>query len=279
MISILFGLASGLSWGAGDFAGGLASRKLGTYRAVFFQEVVGLCLVVAPVLIIREPFFSSRALVFAMLSGVSGNMGLLLFYHALGTRNMSIAAPVSALMTAILPVVAGSLTEGTPGALTFLGFGFALTAVWLVSQDHDSTRGVRAHLSDLVLPLLAGIGFGGFFILIHEASRASTIWPMIASRTTGVIMVGLLMLTRRMPWRVDPSVRAPVAASGVLDISGNLFFILAAQAGRLDVAAVLGSLYPGGTVLLAWLFLKERLSRLQWLGIALAMVAIVLLTL
>ncbi len=279
MLAILFGLTSGLSWGAGDFAGGLASRKLGTFRAVIFQEIVGLCLVIVAVVIVGERFLSPRALIYAILSGVAGNGGLLLLYQALGTRTMSIAAPVSALMTAILPVVAGFLTEGAPGPLTMIGFLFAFAAVWLISQDHDATRGVLAHLSDLVLPLLAGVGFGLFFILIHEASRESTIWPMVASRTTGVAMVGITMLLRREPWRVEASVRGPVLASGVLDISGNLFFILAGQLGRLDVAAVLGSLYPGGTVLLAWLFLKERLSRAQWLGIAAALIAIVCLTL
>ncbi len=279
MLSILFGLSSGLSWGAGDFAGGLASRKLGAYRAVIFQEVVGLILVVVAVLIIGEPFLSVHALIFAVLSGVAGNFGLLLFYHALATRNMSIAAPVSAVMTAILPVIVGSLTEGVPRLPVLVGFLFAFVAVWLISHDHDPSRGTLAHLSDLIVPLLAGVGFGLFFVFIHEASRASTIWPMIASRTTGIAVVGVVMLLRREPWQVDRSVRIPVIASGVLDISGNLFFILAGQAGRLDIASVLGALYPGGTVLLAWLFLKERLSRLQWLGIAAAFIAIVLLTL
>ncbi len=279
MLSILFGLTSGLSWGAGDFAGGLASRKLGTYRAVIFQEIVGLCLVILAVLIVREPIPSLHALIFAILSGVAGNFGLLLFYHALGTRTMSIAAPVSALMTAILPVVTGSLTEGVPGPFILLGFLFAFAAVWMISQNHDPMRDTLGRLSNLALPLLAGVGFGLFFIFIHEATRESTIWPMIVSRTTGVIIVGVAMLIRHEPWLVDRSVRGPVLASGVLDISGNLFFILAGQTGRLDIASVLGALYPGVTVLLAWLFLKERLSRLQWLGIAAALVAIVMLTL
>ncbi len=278
MYSILFGLTSGLSWGVGDFAGGIASRKLGTYRAVIFQEFIGLALVIAAVIITAEPVLSTHALIYAVLSGIAGNLGLLLFYHALGTRTMSIAAPVSAIMTAVLPVLVAFLTEGVPAPLIILGFIFAFAAVWLISQDRAPDRTLRAHLSDLMYPLFAGVGFGLFFILIHEATRASTIWPMIVSRTTGVIIVGLFMLIRRMDWRVDPSVRWPVLASGVLDISGNLFFILASQLGRLDVAAVLGSLYPGVTVLLAWLVLKERLSRLQWLGVASALVAIVLLT-
>ncbi len=279
MLSILFGLSSGLSWGVGDFAGGIASRKIGSYRAVIFQEIVGLCMVVVAVLILGERFLSLHALIFAILSGVAGNMGLLLFYHALATRNMSIAAPVSALMTAILPVASSWLTEGLPSPLTFAGFLFAFAAIWLISHDHSGGKGIRTRFADLILPLLAGVGFGLFFVFIHEASRQSTIWPMIASRTTGVLIVGVVMLLRREPWGVDPSVRLPVIASGVLDIGGNLFFILAGQLGRLDVASVLGSLYPGFTVLLAWLILKERLAPLQQLGVAAALIAIVCLTL
>lgn len=279
MLTILFGLSSAFSWGVGDFAGGIASRKIGTYRAVIFQEIVGLSMVVAAVLILREQFLSLPALIYAVLSGVAGNVGLLLFYHALATRNMSIAAPVSALMTAILPVATGWFTEGLPGPLTIAGFLFAFVAIWLISQDHGTDDHIKTRFSDLLLPLFAGVGFGLFFVFIHEASRQSTIWPMIASRTTGIILVGAVMLLRREAWAVDRSVRLPVIASGVLDIGGNLFFILAGQIGRLDVASVLGSLYPGITVLLAWLVLKERLAPLQWLGVAAALTAIVLLTL
>ena len=119
-----------------------------------------------------------------------------------------------------------------------------------------------------------------YFVLMHEATNTgAVIWPMVASRSGGLILIFLYMLVTRVSWKViDPSSWSIIAMNGVLDISGNLFFILASQSGRLDVAAVLSSLYPGSTVLLAWVILNERLTRNQWVGIASALIAIVLMT-
>lgn len=135
-----------------------------------------------------------------------------------------------------------------------------------------------AHLADLKLPLLAGIGFGCYFIFMHEAVRVSTFWPMVISRTGGLVLTMLFILFRRDSWKVQAGAWTLIVLNGLLDVSGNTFFVLASQTGRLDVAAVLSSLFPGATVLLAWIFLKERLSRNQWIGIFTALMAIVLLT-
>jgi drug/metabolite transporter (DMT)-like permease len=278
VIPVLLALSSAAAWGAADFAGGIGSRRIGIYRTVFFQELIGLTLLIPALLLTGERLASPSVWLFGFLAGICGNFGLLLLYRALASGTMSIAAPVSALMTAILPVIVGSISEGFPSGLTFVGFGFALLAVWLISQNTDATRDNLSHMADLRLPLLAGIGFGLFFILIHEAARQNTIWPMIASRTTGLFVVGLTILLRREGWSIERGVRPVILLNGVLDIGGNAFYILAGQAGRLDVAAVISSLYPGATVLLAWVLLKERLSHSQWLGIAAALLAILLLT-
>lgn len=277
LVSIIFGLSSALAWGAADFSGGLASRKIGAYRAVFFGETVGFSVFLPVALGVGEPALDARSWILAGLAGAVGTLGLLLLYHSLATSTMSIAAPVSALMTAILPVVVGSFTEGFPGPLTFLGFGFALTAVWLVSQSRDGVKDVLAHLSSLRLPLLAGVGFGSFFVLMHASAVHSTWWPIVAARAAGLLVIGLAMLVRRNSWSAPRSVWPVIVINGVLDVGANALFILAGRTGRLDISAVLGSLYPGGTVLLAWLVLKERLAPIQWLGIFAALIAIGLL--
>lgn len=276
MISILFGLSSALSWGAADFTGGLVSRKTGAFRAVLFGETVGILALVPVTLLIGEPFPGASSMAQAALAGALGTLGLVLLYHALATGTMSIAAPVSALMTAILPVVVGSLSEGFPGSFTYLGFLFALLAVWLVSQSGDGMKNIRSHLSALRLPLLAGVGFGCYFILIHSAARASTWWPMVASRGAGWMVIALFILSRRESWRVARSNWPILILNGLLDVGGNAFYILAGHTGRLDVSAVISSLYPGATVLLAWVVLKERLSRTQWFGIWAALIALIL---
>ena len=280
MLSIFLGLLAAIGWGAGDFTGGIASRKTGAYRTVLYGEVIGIFVLFFVIAIFSEPIPDLRSWMFAMLAGTLGTLGLILLYHAMTLGLMSIATPVSALLAAALPVVVGIFREGLPAWTTFVGFGFALFAVWMISQGEDGVTDILSHLADLKLPLIAGIGFGSDFVFMHEAtSTGSTIWPMVASRSGGLILITVYMLVTRSSWKVEDASAWPIITlNGILDISGNVFFILAGQMGRLDVAAVLSSLFPGATVILAWIFLKERLSLNQWIGIAAALTAIVLMT-
>jgi drug/metabolite transporter (DMT)-like permease len=279
LISILFGLTSAISWGAGDFTGGMASRKTGALRAVFFGEIIGLTIVLIVALIVWQPIPAWGNWVLSMVAGALGTTGLLLLYHSMTKGLMSIATPVSALLAALLPVVIGSFTESLPTLITFAGFVFALTAVWLISQSGDGVKNLLSHIADLRLPLLAGIGFGFYFVLIHAATRTATLWPMVASRMGGLLILMLYIALRHETLKVEGGAWPMIFMNGILDIGGNFFFVLAGQTGRLDISAVLSALYPGSTVILAWIFLKERLSRTQWIGIMAAMIAIVLFTL
>ncbi len=281
MLSILFGLTSALTWGAADFAGGLSSRKLSAYRAVFFGDFFGLLLLLIAAGIYRENFPALYLVLIAGLAGMFGSMGLLVLFYSMIQGQMSIAAPVSALLAATLPVIVGGMMDGLPKPLQFLGFGFALMAVWMISQGDSEEKFHLGRLADLRLPLLAGLGFGLYFVLMGAATRAtsSLIWPMVASRTAGTVLLLIFVLIRRESFGIPRAAWNVVSANAILDVSGNVFYILALRTGRLDVSAVLSSLYPGATVLLAWLMLKERISRKQWLGIAAALVAIVLMTL
>jgi drug/metabolite transporter (DMT)-like permease len=280
LLSILFGLSSALSWGAGDFTGGIASRRTGAYRTVFYGEIIGILVLFFVLMLFGEPFPNGTTWIFALFAGVLGTMGLILLYHSMTMGLMSIAAPVSALLAAVIPVIVGVFREGLPDWITFAGFGFALFAVWMISQGTSSITDIFSHFTDLKLPLLAGVGFGLYFVFMHQATNTGAlIWPMIISRSGGLILITSYMLITRASWKVGDSSAWPIIAlNGVLDISGNVFFILAGQTGRLDVAAVLSSLFPGSTVLLAWIFLKERLTRNQWIGILSALAAIVLMT-
>jgi drug/metabolite transporter (DMT)-like permease len=278
MLSIFFGLTSAVIWGAGDFTGGMASRKTGVYRTVVYAEIIGASLLLVVASIVRQPVPSWNIWVLSIIAGAFGTTGLLLLYYSMTKGMMSIAAPVSALLAALLPVIIGLFTESLPTLLTFVGFAFALAAIWLISQSKDGVKDILSHIADLRLPLLAGIGFGFYFVLIHAATRTALLWPMTASRLGGVIILVLYMTVRREKWKVEGNAWSMIALNGILDIGGNLFFILAGQTGRLDISAVLSSLYPGSTVILAWILLKERLSRTQWIGIAAAMIAIILFT-
>jgi len=281
LLSIVFGFLSALSWGAGDFAGGLASRKLGAYRAVLYADFFGLILIVAALGVYRESIPSLSVIINSVIGGALGSMGLLILYYSLSQGQMSIAAPVSALFAAVLPVIVGAVTQGLPNIFQVIGFGIALTSVWLISRGNETERFHLSQLQDLKWPILAGVGFGSYFIFIHYATQETdtVLWPMVASRLAGTVLLFIVVLVRRESLAVPKTAWRVVLFNATLDVAGNLFYILASRIGRLDIAAVLSSLYPGATVVLAWLLLKERISPKQWLGIAASLVAIVLFTL
>lgn len=278
MLSIINGMLSALSWGAGDFAGGLATRKLGAYRAVFYGDLLGLLGLLIVNAFYREVIPSTSSLMLAGLAGMCGSVGLMILYYSMAHGQMSIAAPVSALFAAALPILVGAFIQGLPTFVHFIGFGLALLAVWLISQGDLANRLHVDRFSDLRLPLLAGLGFGSYFIIMHYATNgiSSTVWPMIASRFAATLMLLALVLVRREPFSVQRDAWGVVLVNAILDVGGNLFYLLALQSGRLDISAILSSLYPGATVLLAWIFLKERITRTQWTGILTALLAIAL---
>jgi drug/metabolite transporter (DMT)-like permease len=154
--------------------------------------------------------------------------------------------------------------------------------VWLISQSDSRNwrfplRGLR-NLSNLRLPLLSGFFFGFYFIAIHKATLNAFFWPLTSARFTGFVALGLLALLTKQPAMPPREVWAFCIVNGIFDIAGNGFYVLSAHSGRVDVAAVLGALYPAATVLLAWIFLKERISSVQWAGVIMALVAIILFT-
>ena len=179
------------------------------------------------------------------------------------------------LVAAGLPVLFGSFLEGLPGAYTLSGFAFALLAVWLVSGGGNAA--VQA--DKLWMPALSGFCFAAFFIFLDRGSGQSILWPLAATRVSSISSLLTFSLLARQPWIPTRESWLLILLSSLLDSAGNALYALSARMGRMDVAAVLGSLYPGSTVLLAWFVLKERVSPLQMIGIALALIAIVLITL
>ncbi len=276
--TILYGILSALTWGAGDFAGGLATRKIGAYRAVFYSELLGLLVLFLVVEFLHEEVPPVPSFVIAGAGGMVGSLGLIILYYSMARGQMSIAAPVSALFAAVLPVLFSAFTQGLPAFIQFIGFGLALTAIWLISQGDSPHRLRMDRLADLRLPLLAGLGFGSYFILMNYATEgiSSTFWLMIASRSAGMVMLFVFVLARREVFGVPRGTWGWLWGNAIFDVGGNFFYLMALQVGRLDISAILSSLYPGATVILAWVFLKERISRPQWIGIFIALTAIAL---
>lgn len=283
MLSIIYGISSALSWGAADFIGGLTSKRTSPYRILFLGELAGLVPFAVLAIITREAIPSLGDMLWAALASLLGLTGLLFLYRALADGQMSVAAPVSALFAALIPVLFSFVTEGLPSLTTLIGFGLAFLAVWLISQtDSPDWRsplmGLR-NFRNLRLPLLSGFFFGLYFVTLHQATLNAFFWPLVSARGAGFVALGLFALLTRRPAMPPRDLWGYGILNGVLDIGGNGFYVLAAHTGRLDVAAVLGALYPASTVLLAWIILKERISMIQTMGIILAFIAIVLFTL
>ena len=271
---IILGLASALSWGAGDFSGGLATKRTSVFSVVAISQFVSFLFLTVSAILIPEGSDTIRDWVIGGIAGVCGAAGLIALYTGLARGPMGVVAPVTGIVAAIVPILFGILNEGLPALSKGLGFLVAIMAVWLISQSHLEKK---IRLVDLRLPVFAGLGFGIFFILIDQVSSNTILWPLVAARGASIILVLMIGLLNR---NIDLPVfnQLPIIVlAGILDTGGNVFFALATRFGRLDISAVLASLYPAFTVLLAWVILKERLTIRQWLGVFLALIAIILI--
>jgi drug/metabolite transporter (DMT)-like permease len=277
LLSIVNGILSAATWGAADFIGGLASKRTSPYRVLFLAEIAGMIPFTILALLLREPMPPAGDMLLGAGSSLIGLTGLLFLYRALASSQMTIAAPVSALFAALIPVIFGFFALGVPSTSTLIGFVLAFAAVWFISQTDMANW--RFSLTDLRLPLLSGLFFGLYFLTLHRATLNAFFWPLAAARFAGFAALGLYALVTRQPGLPPRDLWGFSIINGVLDIGGNAFYVLAAQTGRLDVAAVLSALYPASTVLLAWIVLKERITWLQMFGVFLAFIAIVLFTL
>ncbi len=280
-LAFIYGLASAFVWGAGDFSGGIASKRNSAYMVVLVSQLIGGVLLAGLALLFSEKLINVQDLLFGGVAGVSGMVGLLGLYAGLASGKMSVIAPLTAVISVILPVIITAISEGLPTTATLIGFGIALIAVWLLSAGGGQQN--RIQRQELQYAIVAGTGFSLFFVFIDRVSVGAVFWPLVAARVASVTLLTLFLIVRhRSQISLQKEFRfssqlAIIALAGLFDAGGNAFFALAAQSGRLDVAAVLASLYPASTVLLAWLFLKERLARLQWVGVIAALIALLLI--
>jgi drug/metabolite transporter (DMT)-like permease len=277
LTAVFYGLAAAASWGAGDFSGGVATKRSHVYLVVLLSHIVGLAGLLLLILLFGESFPTWRDLFIGALAGIAGAVGVLALYTGLAQGRMGVVAPLTAVITAIVPVLFGLFLEGLPQLHQLFGFVVALLAVWLISSDNGDAP-ARLRWADLRLPIVAGLGFGLFFIFIDQVSDNAILWPLVGARAASILLMALLVLWRGRGERPSRTQLGWIALAGVFDVGGNTFFALATSLGRLDVASVLSSLYPVTTVLLARFILNEHLARRQGIGVAAALVAVLLIT-
>lgn len=270
------GLLAAATWGGSDFVGGLGSRRAPAMLVVASGHVFSFLLLVCVCLGAHLIPPGRHDLMLAAIAGFEGSLALAIFYHALAMSAMGLTAALTGLLTALVPVLFSFFLDGLPGPMTAAGLLAGLGAIWLITHT-PSRGGPGTPPTALLLGALAGTGFGIQLILFKMASGGGLMWTMTAARAAGSLAMLLVILVRppKRPWKGFWQLGV---LAGMLDTMGNLFYIRATQLGRLDIAAVVCSLYPAGTILLAALVLRELPTRRQLAGMALALGAVMLLS-
>jgi drug/metabolite transporter (DMT)-like permease len=290
MITVAVGLVSALVYGAADFLGGTAARRISPVRVTAVAAVSGLL-----VLLIALPLvggvWSTEAVLLGALSGVSGAIAIGLLYACLAVGPMSILSPLTAVVSAVVPLAFGLLGGERLGGIGYVALAVALVAVVLVGFVPE--RGaVRPSLRGLAMAVGSGVAIGVFIVIIDRTPDDSGLVPLVLNRTVnGAIMfaaVGVLVVARRRRGSAvgggRPEAATPAAdawrpglalavACGVLDALANTGLLLGLRLGELSIMAVLTALYPAGTILLAAVVLKERIAPVQAVGLVLAVAA------
>jgi drug/metabolite transporter (DMT)-like permease len=279
-MAILLGLLAALSWGTGDFAGGMATRRAAETAVVLGTEFVGLILLLA-----IAPFVggspTAADVELGSLAGVLGVAGLALLYRGLAQGRASVVAPISAVGAAVLQVSWGLAGGEQPGGWAILGIVLALVAIGVVagSADEPTDATGLSRRAEIACGLGAAVGFGFYLILISETSDGAGLWTAVAARVAPVLVLSLVLLALRRPLFPGRGALPLVSLAGATDAGANALLLVAVRTGLLSVVAPVANLYPAVTVLLARGFGHERIGRFRLAGLVLAVASLVLISL
>jgi drug/metabolite transporter (DMT)-like permease len=274
-LAIVLGLLAAAFYGAADFCGGFATKRSGMFAVAVTSQAAGLVLLLA-FMPLAGGRLTHEALLYGVLGGACGGLGIVLLYHALSIGKMGVVSPITAVLAAAMPVIVGMVRGDRLSVWQLLGIGVALAAVVLISFSTEpdgrfefSTAGVREAIA-------SGLILGGFYIFLAMAGKGAGLYPLLFARAGSVVL--LLLLAGVLRRGVFPAASLPIVLlAGATDMSANVLYLLAAYAGYLSIAAVLTSLYPASTVFLARFVLGERLANVQKVGVALALAGVALI--
>jgi uncharacterized membrane protein len=301
-LSYLLALLSAAFYGAADFLGGLAARGAATVAVVLVTQASGLLVLALLLPVLPDAVPAPRDLWWGLAAGVSGSVGVALLYRALAIGTMAIVAPTTAVCAVVIPVAAGLLLGERPAVRALVGIALALVAIVLVSQQSELATSntpaqeagvigdwawevgsshppvaspVRGVPRGLGLALASGVAIGFFFLSLAQTTMEAGLWPLAVARGASLVLFGLVAV-RRVRLRMPRPVFGIAVAGGILDMVANALYLIAVREGPLTAVVTLSSLYPASTVLLARFVLHERLRAVQAVGIAAALVAVVL---
>lgn len=273
----VYSVAAFFLWGASDFAGGYGARRANAFVLTAFSHLCAFALMCGIAFSQHGPFPDRISVLWALAAGGIGGFSLSLFYGALASGQMGLTAPIAALLGAAIPTLVDIAMEGAPSRWSIGGFILAIFAIWLITRpEPQGENDAGGHPKGVATAALAGVGFAGFYLCVHQASGSPS-WIAAISRIGSFTTTALAVVATGAPMKLDrPRVGLGMVA-GFFDVSASALFIYASQHGRLDEAVVITSLYPAITVLLARLVLKEHFSRWKFLGLLAALAAVPLI--
>jgi drug/metabolite transporter (DMT)-like permease len=283
VLGVVLALASSIIWGIADFIGGVQARRQQLIVVLLGAQATATVVAVGLVVALDDPLPRGAAVGWAVGGGLLGCAALAAFYRGLAIGSMSIVAPVSATGV-IVPVVFGVVAEGErPSGMQVAGIAIALFGIVLAAREpHDAEK---HHLdrqtarTALLLALVAAVGFGVFLLGLERATASAGVgWSLLMVRAAQVTLLLLATAVLRPRLAIGARAFVPIAAVGVLDITANAMFAFATTLGLLSIVAILGSLYPAMTVILARTVLKEKVSRVQEAGVAIVLAGVVAIT-
>ncbi|MBM3676172.1 MAG: DMT family transporter [Actinobacteria bacterium] len=279
-MALVLGCLAALCWGAGDFAGGLASRRTAALTVVLATESIGLVLLLAVALLVSGAPTASD-LGYGAGAGILGVAGLALLFRGLATGRASVVAPLSAVGAAVIQVGWGLLRGEEPGPTALVGIVLALVAIGIVAgaaeEGEAMHRGRRAQ--ELGYGLGAALGFGVYLVLISETGEGAGLWPLVSARVAPILLLLAVLPLLRQRLLTPRSVLPLAAGSGLADAGANILLLIALREGLLSLVSPVANLYPAVTVLLARGVQHERLGRPRAIGLGIALASLVLIAL
>ena len=271
---VVLGLVASLGWGVADFGGGLASRSAPVLGVLMWSQVASLIVGIPILVAASEPGMRDVDVLVSIGGGVLGALGLALLYRGLSTGRMGVVAPVAAVITATMPVVFGFITEGAPPVQAVVGIACAVVSVVLVSRSPAAPDG---RPSGIWYAIGAGTIFGSFTVSATFLADGLIVTPVLLIRFASILTVATWILLRRQPWRVSRRLIPALLVIGVVDMSATGTYLSAIAIGPLAIAAILASLYPVVTTILAAVVVRERITWVHAAGIAAAAAAVALI--
>lgn len=276
-MAIVLSLLAALTYGAADFVGGFVSKRNDVLRVVLLSQIFGTVPLLLAFPLVNDGVFSSSVLTWGTLAGLAGGTGVALLYRGLARGRMSVVAPITSVEAAAVPVLFGLFTGERPSAVALLGVVIALLAVALISMTPEPTADAEGDGTGIPEAIGAGFAFAAFFILLDKTGDDTGMWPLLAMRGSSIALLAGGVIATRTSLRVTPGTLWGIIVSGILDVAANIFYLLSTRHGLLSLVAVITSMYPAATVLLARIVLSERLVRMQMAGLGLAAAGVVLI--